>query len=184
MDTSELEKLLTPEDLLRLEERSMPEIVNGRLVPRGCGWYADGIATKVVGLIGKHVVPNKLGVMNGARGSYQIFPGDANRVRVPSVSFTRRERLSPDGLFQGHARIAPDLVVLVIFPGDPAAETFARIDDYQSAGVPLVWVVDPGTESVHVYRLDGSVARLREGDMLTGGEVLPGFEFPVARVFA
>ena len=49
--------------------------------------------------------------MNGAQGSYQAFPDDPDKVRIPDVSFTRRERLPIDGPAEGHARVAPDLVV-------------------------------------------------------------------------
>jgi hypothetical protein len=37
---------------------------------------------------------------------------------------------------------------------------------------------------VEVYSLDGDVEILFEDDLLTGGDVLPGFSMPVSEVFA
>jgi Uma2 family endonuclease len=49
--------------------------------------------------------------------------------------------------------------------------------------VRLIWVVYPDTRTVHVNRLDGSVAVLREADELSGEEVLPGFTCRIAELF-
>ena len=56
----------------------------------------------------------------------------------------------------------PDLAVEVVSPNDSADELEEKLDDYQKAGVPLVWVVNPSSHTVMVYRGDGSVSRLRE----------------------
>ena len=45
-------------------------------------------------------------------------------------------------------------------------------------------MVYPSTRSVAVYRADGSVAELREGDTLSGEDVVPGFECIVGDLFA
>jgi Uma2 family endonuclease len=47
--------------------------------------------------------------------------------------------------------------------------------EYLAAGVPLVWVINPGTRRAHVYRHDGSVTWLGEDDELSGEDVVPGF---------
>ena len=59
-----------------------------------------------------------LGLVNGAQGSYQAFPDDPDKVRIPYVSFTRRDRLPNDRPSKGHGRVAPDLVVEVTSPND------------------------------------------------------------------
>ena len=55
---------------------------------------------------------------------------------------------------------------------------------YLQAGVKLVWLVDPAQDTVTVFRSDASVIVLREGDILDGGDVLPGFSVAVADIFA
>ena len=78
----------------------------------------------------------------------------------------------------------PDLVVEVISPNDLASELQAKLIDYSSAGVPWVLVVDPESRSVVSYPADGRRSILRVGDVIRGGEILPGFECPVADLFA
>ena len=80
--------------------------------------------------------------------------------------------------------LAPDLAVEVISPNDLASEVNEKIDEYLSAGVSLVWVIDPDSKTVSVYRKDGSTARLRESDELSGEDVIPGFSCKVNDIFA
>jgi hypothetical protein len=47
----------------------------------------------------------------------------------------------------------------------------------------LVWVVNPKSYTVMVYRGDGSVSRLRASDELSGEDVIPGFRCPVRTIF-
>lgn len=55
---------------------------------------------------------------------------------------------------------------------------------YLANGVRLVWLVYPNYRLVEVYRSGADIEILGEEDMLTGGDVLPGFELPVRKVFA
>src|SRR4051812_9911311 len=108
----------TPEDLLAIDDRPMPELVDGRLLEREVGQKSDAIAATMLAILWVFVRENDLGLVNGSQGGYQIFPDDPGKVRIPDVSFTRRDRLSPSGPAEGHSRIAPDLVVEVTAPND------------------------------------------------------------------
>lgn len=174
----------TPEDLLTITDRPMPELVDGQLVERGKGEESDLIATTILLLVGSFVKQNDLGWVHSSQCSYQIFPDNPKMVRIPDVSFTRKERTPAEGPAKGHARIAPDLVVEVLSPNDLAADLIAKLEDYHAAGVPLLWVVDPATRSVRVERGDGSGRQLGPDDTIDGGDVLPGFRCPVAAFFA
>jgi Uma2 family endonuclease len=46
-----------------------------------------------------------------------------------------------------------------------------------------VWVVDPATRTVTVYRSLHDVKVLTESEELDGGDVLPGFKTTVAELF-
>jgi Uma2 family endonuclease len=50
-------------------------------------------------------------------------------------------------------------------------------------GVRLIWVVDPAARVVFTHRSVTDVRELKEGEQLTGGDVLPGFEVSVAEIF-
>ena len=176
------ERQYTPEDLLNITDRPMPELVDGKLVERKMGEEADGIAATIIFLLNAFVRPRKLGKVGSSQCGFQIFPDKPRKVRIPDASFTRREKMK-DGPAKGHSKVVPDLVVEVISPNDQAADVLAKIDEYQSAGVPLIWVVNPESRTVRPYLLNGSAPVFRVGDTLTGGEVLPGFECPVAAIF-
>jgi Uma2 family endonuclease len=173
----------TPEELLEIDDRPMPELVDGEFLEREMGQKSDSIAATCLILIGVFVREHGLGLVNGGQGSYQIFPDNPKKVRIPDVSFTRKERLPEDGPAKGHGRIAPDLVVEVISPNDLMEDVTEKIDDYLAAGIPLIWVVDPSTRTVLVFHRDGSARRLKVGEFLEGEDVLPGFRLEVASIF-
>jgi Uma2 family endonuclease len=104
-------------------------------------------------------------------------------VRVPDLSFVRADRLPAEGLGPGLLRLAPDLAVEVLSPSERASDLQEKLDDYLVAGTPMLWVVDPVRRTVRVVTPDAPELRLREGDTLDGGSVIPGFVCPVAEIF-
>ncbi|MDF3042388.1 MAG: hypothetical protein K0Q71_5094, partial [Thermomicrobiales bacterium] len=52
------------------------------------------------------------------------------------------------------------------------------------AGVRLIWLVDPDALTVTVIAAGQATNVLHVGDILDGGDVLPGFSVPVAEIFA
>ena len=53
------------------------------------------------------------------------------------------------------------------------------MEDYQKAGVPLIWVINPKSRTVRVHRCDDSISYLREDEELSGEDVIPGFRCPL-----
>jgi Uma2 family endonuclease len=47
-----------------------------------------------------------------------------------------------------------------------------------------VWIVSPKLRTVTVYRSQTDVTTLTEKDTLDGEQIVPGFRYPVARLFA
>src|SRR5437588_5669781 len=79
----------SPEDLLEITDRPMPELIDGQLVEREpMGQKSDAVANKIARLVGNFVDQNRLGLTNGSQGSFQIFADDPQKVRIPDVSFT------------------------------------------------------------------------------------------------
>jgi Uma2 family endonuclease len=173
-----------PEDLLQITDRPMPELIDGQPVEREpMGQLSDAVAARVLLKVGNYVNDHRLGLINGAQGSYQIFPDDPKKVRIPDVSFTRRERLPETGADDGHGKVTPDLTVEVISPNDLAVEVSIKVQDFLGAGVPLIWVVNPYSRDVQVYRAKGGWSILRASDMLDGEDILPGFQCLVEELF-
>jgi len=173
-----------PEDLLKITDRPMPELIDGQLVEREpMGQKADLVAAELLRNIGNFNKAPLLGYVNGAQGSYQIFPDDPKKVRIPDVSFTPRDRVPPGGPAEGHSRVVPALVVEVVSPNDDVIKLDEKIEDFFAAGVSLIWIINPHTHTILVLRRDRSGIRLRLDDVLDGEDVLSGFRLEVATLF-
>ena len=53
----------------------------------------------------------------------------------------------------------------------------------QEAGFPMIWIVAPEKTTITVIATGRPATALKLGDTLDGGEVLPGFRVPVAKMF-
>ena len=78
----------------------------------------------------------------------------------------------------------PILAVEILSPSDKEEEINEKVDDYLSAGVALVWVVDPHDRTVLVYRPGAEPELFNVRQELSGDPHLPGFRVPVAQIFA
>jgi Uma2 family endonuclease len=77
----------------------------------------------------------------------------------------------------------PVLAVEILSPSDTVEEIDEKVDSYLTAGVALVWVLDPHDRTVTVYRPDARPQLFNDEQELTGEPHLPGFRAPVARLF-
>jgi Uma2 family endonuclease len=109
----------------------------------------------------------------------------SRQVRIPDVAFASWSRFA-DGKIpkQPVPALVPDLVAEVLREGNTPAEMERKLDDYFRAGVHLVWLVECDKRAVTVYTSRTDCEMLDASATLTGGEVLPGFELPLADLFA
>ena len=112
----------------------------------------------------------------------RLFPG---LVRIPDVAYASWDRL-PGGRRSDAAipDLVPDLAIEVLSQSNTKAEMKLKRQEYFSAGVRLVWLVEPKTRTVDVYTSKSRFKRLTEADVLDGGAVLPGFRLSVRDLFA
>jgi Uma2 family endonuclease len=184
MSTVLEQALFEPEDLLTMPDGDRFELVDGQLVERNMSKWSSYVAGTMHHLLRSHNDAHRFGWVYPEGTSYQCFPGAPKQVRRPDVSLIRLERISPDeAMSDGHLRIAPDLAVEVVSPNDLAYEIDEKVDEYEAAGVKLIWIVNPETKAVRVHRDDGTVTVLREKDELNGENVVPGFRCRIADLF-
>jgi Uma2 family endonuclease len=176
-------EITTAEQLLHAPDLGPCELVRGELIMMSPAGYAHGsIAGRITRALGDFVEPRGLGDVLGAEPGF-VLARDPDTVRAPDVAFVRSERVpreKPRGFFEG----APDIAVEVLSPDDRAGEVNAKVHEWLQAGSRIVWVVDPETETVSVWRSRTDIVVLGTSDTLSGGDVLPGFSLPVAQVFA
>lgn len=187
MSTIVERRTFTADDLLTMPEGKHFELVYGELVEKDVGWESKWVGTKLIWFLFDYTRLHG-GWVNGSSAGYRCFeesiPDDPDRVRKPDVSFIAPGRMSPDEIPAGHCELVPDLAVEVNSPNDRRAKIQSKVNEYLQAGVRLVWVIDPPTESVVVYRLDGTMSKLGMTDELDGEDVAPGFRCPVRELFA
>jgi Uma2 family endonuclease len=174
----------TPEDLLKMPDGDRYELVDGNLVERDMSFWSSYVGGVLYGLLWLHSREKKLGWVAPEGTSYQCFADAPNRVRRADVSFLRADRLSlQQATEEGHLRIVPDLVTEVISPNDRAYEVEVKVNEWLAAGVRLLWVVNPPVRQVRVHRGDGTVEVVKEGEQLSGEDVVPGFSCRVGELF-
>jgi len=175
--------LLTLEEFERLPEddRCNDELVRGRLVREPPPTSQHGHFQLRVGrLLAEFVERHGLGLTFVETG--YILSDDPATVRAPDVSFVARDRAA-DYPSDRLGRTPPDLAVEIVSPSSRAAELQERVLDYFDAGIRLVWVIDPSSRTVTVYRTHSDIRLLRGDDELDGGDVLPGFRLPLGELF-
>ena len=103
----------------------------------------------------------------------------------PDITFVSAGRMNITGI--DDVRGAPDLVVEVISPSDPARDLVRKRDIYARHGVAEYWIADPEARSMRVMVLESGAYRVAGeygiGNVLTSS-TLKGLELVVGEVFA
>ncbi len=180
---STTESITTAEQLLHTPGLGRCELVRGELIMMSPAGFDHGrVVVAATAPLIAYLKHNPIGVLVGAETGFHIEQ-DPDTVRAPDVAFVRADRV-PAGATKGFFRGAPDLAVEVLSPDDRAGEVLDKVQEWLDAGCRAVWVVDPRTRTVTVYRSRNQIVVLKESDSLTGDDVLPGFSVPIAEIFA
>ena len=176
------EILMSGEELFRRPDLGPCELVNGRVIPLAPTGHGHGEVELDIGseLRGWARSSGRGRVSSGEVGIY--IRRDPDTVRAADVVYISNERfaLQKDS---GYFHIAPELVVEVLSPADRWTDVNEKIEDYFSAGVGRVWVVDSRLRRISVYRSPNDVQRLDADQVLTDEELLPGFRLSLADLF-
>ena len=146
------------------------------------GGTHGALTVRIGRLLDEFVEAHDLGVCCGAETGF-ILRRDPDTVRAPDAAVVLKSRIPDTGIPSGYWPFAPDLAVEVISPSDRLAEVHVKTAEYFAAGTRLVWLVEPETRMVHVYRSLQEVEVVGTEQDLDGGEVLPGFRCVMRRLF-
>lgn len=174
----------TEKDLLKVESRENKqcELVRGVLVEKTIGYLEARIAAVLIYFLESFLDHSDLGIVSGANGPIRLMP---ELVRIPDVSFISWKKLPGRELpAEPIPDLVPDLAVEVLSEGNTPREMQLKLREYFSAGVRLVWFINPATQSATVYTSRTKKTLLGPDDVLQGGMVLPGFRLPLASLFA
>jgi Uma2 family endonuclease len=171
MTVAEFEKL--PDD------GNLHELDEGELIVMPPPGFRHGIVQLAVGEALRQAARKAGAGMVVSESGFRLAP---DVVQAPDVAFVREERREqiPDGPY---CEFAPDLAVEILSPDDNAARLQRKISRYLAAGTSIVWVLDPDSVTVTVYRKSGAFRTLTADDHIDAPELLPGFSISVSTLF-
>jgi Uma2 family endonuclease len=176
---------LTAKDLEKAQEQ-LPdyrmELVDGEIVVMSpSGYESDEVAAEIVRQLGNWVRPRRLGRVTASSAGFRLPNADED-VRAPDASFVCAERLKRTT--DEYAKLVPDLIFEVKSKSDSLEKLRQKIQIFLSWGTLVGVLADPRIRTMEVYRLGQEKVELRDGDVLTVPELLPGWELAVADIWA
>ncbi|MEC4814704.1 MAG: Uma2 family endonuclease, partial [Scytonema sp. PMC 1069.18] len=99
-------------------------------------------------------------------------------LRAPDVSFVVAHRLKRTQ--RDFVELVPDLMVEVKSKTDQIDKLEEKIQMFLSLGTAIGILIDPDELTVSVYRLNQQPKVLRDGEVLTLPELLPGWELAIS----
>lgn len=160
-------------------EMALAEAIGRYLYNRALrlGWdESQGMAARdrLVGYLG--------GGEDGVRFS---LPDDPDQVRGLDLLYLSPEQVARIGdlLTTEYIPEAPVLVAEVISPSESATYVDDKVSDLLAAGSQLIWLLYRRSRSVQVYTPDNMMRKVAAGDVLDGGDILPGFSVALTSLF-
>jgi Uma2 family endonuclease len=178
-------RLLTADELFEMRDDGFHryELVDGRLLTMTPAGGLHGlVGGRLFSALFAYVDDHRLGVVMPADTGFKL-ESDPDTVRAPDVSFISRGRIPEEGVPRAFWLCAPDLAVEVLSPSDRRADVNSKIAQYLRLGVKVVWLVEPSPRRVTVFRPGEPPQVLGETDALDAGDLLPGFRYPLSRLF-
>ena len=178
-------QLMTADELLALPRGQFRyELINGELKKMSPAGQKHGrITVRLTVPLAKHVRDRQLGEVYAAETGFKL-KSNPDTVRAADIAFVGKERLRILGETESYWPGAPDLAVEVNSPSDTVLEVEKKVMEWLEFGSRLVWVVSSKLHTVTVYRSLTEIVVLTENDTLDGGDVVPGFQIPIAEIFA
>ncbi len=181
--------LMTTEELLALPENGMDRwLIRGRLREKPKTFH-NRKHSRTMALVGTFLSkwldqqPEPRGDVFGGEAGVTLrrIPDSTLGVDVVYVSqgvwISRQSEAFP--LIDG----VPVLAIEILSPNDVVEDVNDKIDEYLSAGVALVWVIDPHHRTVEIFRQGEEPKLVNVREELSGEPELPGFRVRVEQLF-
>jgi Uma2 family endonuclease len=170
---------ITYEDFLDwADEDTLAEWVDGKIIMTSpANRRHQDIAKFLLTTLSSFVDVHGLGTVIGAPFQMKL-PRSGREPDVLYIATTHLDRLQ-----ETHLAGPADLVVEIVSPESSHRDRVVKFDEYQEAGIPEYWLVDPDMPSADFYQLDARghyhlVAP--DSDGMYRSQVLPGFWLRVA----
>lgn len=183
-DLAQEDHLITAEGLAQmpLDDRRV-ELVAGEVVEMA------PVNTKHVWLSGKliawiHIWMSHSGIGGACGGELgMVVRRNPDTVRAPDVAWLGPEETRRSLDRPGFTDEVPALVVEVVSPSETFVTIDGKVADYQAAGVPLIWIINPRDQRAYVHRVGHPIQMLTPPAALEGHDLLPGLSIPLDHLF-
>lgn len=181
-----LERPATYEDLCRVPDRFVAQIVHGQLIvqPRPAPRHA-----RASSIVGGKLVPSYDEGDGGPGGWWVLDEPELHLgfdILVPDLAGWRRERM-PALPETAYFELAPDWVCEVLSPSTAKLDRVQKLQIYAAHGVAHAWLVDPDAHTLEAFQLENGqwlrIAALQDDDAVC---VLPfdAISFSLAALWA
>ena len=155
------------------------ELVDGKIIIRGpSDIVSSEIGAEFGRLLRNWVKPRKLGRVFESSGGFILPNSD---LRVPDVSFVTASRLKQSKRY--FAELVPDLVVEIKSQSDRLKPLRSKIQSFIELGAKVGILIDPDKRTVTIYSPKAEPVVLRDGDIISIPELLPGWEIAVTELW-
>jgi len=168
--------LKQPENAARLFE-----LIDGEIVEKMPTEFHNLIRDFLLVTLWNYIVPRKLGRVT-AETRTRANAEDRYNDRLPDISFTTAARVQPV-VKSGPVPQIPDLCVEIQSPDDYPKLMREKAAYYLQNGAQQVWLVYTKKEFVEVLFADGNYDHYLKGEVLSGGDLIPGFSVAVEAIF-
>ena len=155
------------------------ELVDGKIIIRGpSDIVSSEIGAEFGRLLRNWVKPRKLGRVFESSGGFILPNSD---LRAPHVSFVTASRLKQSKRY--FAELVPDIVVEIKSQSDRLKPLREKIQSFIELGAKVGILIDPDKRTVTIYTPKAEPVVLRDGDMISIPELLPGWEIAVTELW-
>lgn len=155
------------------------ELVDGKIIIMGpSDIVSSEIGLEFGSLLRNWVKPRKLGRVFESSGGF-ILPN--SNVTAPDVSFVTADRLKQSKRY--FAELVPDLVVEIKSQSYRLKPLREKILSFIKLGAKVGILIDPDKRTVTIYTPTAEPVVLRDGDMISITELLPGWEIAVTELW-
>jgi len=181
---SQTTTLITAEEYGLMPDNGRPtELIRGRVHMMNLPFPLHGrICVRISRLLDTFAEEHDLGHVLG-NDSGIITERDPDTVRGADVAFYSFERVPKGTLGTEYLPVAPEVVFEVRSPSDSWSSIHRKIGEYLEAGVLVVCVADPDTETMHVHYADRPARAYRGDETLELPPPLQNFREPVKHFF-
>jgi len=173
----------TETDLIRVceDEKRLCELFDGTLMEKVMGALESLLTAALIEYLRRFVRENDLGIILGPDC---LLRYSADRVYLPDISFISWSQ-DPMREIGKHpiANLHPDLAVEVLSKGNTLREMQNKRHDYFAWGVGCVWELDPRKREMAIFTSPEEFTIVGNSKNLDGGDQLPGFSLPMAKIF-